>query len=383
MSSNLGFIFPPPPPPPPRASASDSTYQGQGQAHGHSLRGGFNGRGRGHDRGRGNGDRLPRRSHPRKSWNHNSAQAQNTPQGSPMLAQSAYSQFQTVPHPSGGLTGGNIAPHFHHQHQAGGAQAPLSYGYMPQQAVQAQPPFTSPYPASHQPQTSTHGSALPLNSNGQYTLPSGHALPTSMTQFGPWQPSVAPNQTQMMGPPIRMGFNENSPSMTPALPNNNHPVNYAVSAFNAPQNHHISSANNNSPINGYQSHPNQSPNPYPPNNHVSRDHGTRGNGFRRGQHHRSDQSFRKPRNEAPRSRAPPAVPSFLSASLPPKPDTSVMSLDGTGQERKKKKRKYNVLGLTPRTVEHEESEDDVDEEIRLGNSIAVGGTQYVFIPLVV
>ncbi|KAI9790189.1 MAG: hypothetical protein M1816_005389 [Peltula sp. TS41687] len=336
MASNPAFVFPPPPPPPPRAS--DFTYQRQGH-----CGGGGRGRGRG---SRGDG--------PRKPWEHNSPpRAQNVPQDNHMPAQPAYGQV---------------------------AQPPPSYGYMPQQAVPAQPSFTPLYPVPHQAQASAAGSTFPLSSNGQYALPSGHGLPIPLSHYGLWQPSVAPNQTQIMGPPIRMGFSDNSgpSSMTPAFPHHYHPVNYAVSAYNAPpQDHHISSANNNSPFNGYQSHTNQSPNPNrPPNNNVSRGPGARRNDSRRGQQHHN--SHKKTRNDAPRPKAPPAIPSFLSAALPAKPDASIPGSDVTGQGRKKKKRKYNALGLTPRTVEHEDSGDDVDEEMKLGNSTGAGEAQLQF-----
>ncbi|KAI9798428.1 MAG: hypothetical protein M1833_004822 [Piccolia ochrophora] len=67
----------------------------------------------------------------------------------------------------------------------------------------------------------------------------------------------------------------------------------------------------------------------------------------------------------PISTAPPPVPSFLSASLPPKPpnvEDAALTSNGT------RKRKYNFLGLTPRKEEHEDSEDSVDEEARYGGN---------------
>lgn len=61
----------------------------------------------------------------------------------------------------------------------------------------------------------------------------------------------------------------------------------------------------------------------------------------------------------------PAVPSFgkpLPVSLPPSQETE--------ERPKRKKRRHNQLGLTPKSLEHESSEDenDLDEEIKLANA---------------
>lgn len=75
-------------------------------------------------------------------------------------------------------------------------------------------------------------------------------------------------------------------------------------------------------------------------------------------------TIEKSKSAVPRTPAPAPVPSFgASLPLPPKPPTPV---DGPTLP-KKKKRKYNQLGLTPKTEEHEstEEEGDADEESRL------------------
>lgn len=59
----------------------------------------------------------------------------------------------------------------------------------------------------------------------------------------------------------------------------------------------------------------------------------------------------------------PAVPSF-GPSLPSKPDQIPTSHDESQKPPKKKPRKYNQFGLTPRKEEHENSEDDVDDEAK-------------------
>lgn len=78
-------------------------------------------------------------------------------------------------------------------------------------------------------------------------------------------------------------------------------------------------------------------------------------------------AFSKPKSIAPRCPAPPPVPSFgnpLPSKPPPPADTLVA-------QNLKKKRKFNQLGLTPQTEEHESSdEEEVDEESKLASSTA-------------
>lgn len=66
-----------------------------------------------------------------------------------------------------------------------------------------------------------------------------------------------------------------------------------------------------------------------------------------------------------KTKVAPAVPSFgipLPVSLSPSQET--------GERPKKKKRRHNQLGLTPKSLEHESSEDenDLDEEFKLANA---------------
>lgn len=78
-------------------------------------------------------------------------------------------------------------------------------------------------------------------------------------------------------------------------------------------------------------------------------------------------AFSKPQSTAPRTPAPPAVPSFGNP-LPSKPPPAA---DAT-RKPKKRKRKHNQLGLTPKNEEHEssEEEEDVDEESKLAQTSA-------------
>lgn len=81
--------------------------------------------------------------------------------------------------------------------------------------------------------------------------------------------------------------------------------------------------------------------------------------------HKRDHSsaFNKP--TAPRTPAAPAVPSFGNP-LPSKPPPAA-DANGNNRKQKKRKRKHNQLGLTPKTEDHESSEDDeeADEESKL------------------
>ncbi|EED16054.1 CCCH zinc finger protein [Talaromyces stipitatus ATCC 10500] len=90
-------------------------------------------------------------------------------------------------------------------------------------------------------------------------------------------------------------------------------------------------------------------------------------------------AFEKPTSQAPRPTAAPAVPSF-GVPLPAKPPQPT---DTSRQAQKKKKRKFNQLGLTPKTEEHEssgEEEDDADEETRLAAAASnlAGPLQFTF-----
>ncbi|KAJ5358654.1 uncharacterized protein N7496_011067 [Penicillium cataractarum] len=78
-------------------------------------------------------------------------------------------------------------------------------------------------------------------------------------------------------------------------------------------------------------------------------------------------AFSKPQSTVPRTPAPPPVPSFGNP-LPSKPPPAA---DAT-RKPKKRKRKHNQLGLTPKTDDHEssEEEEDVDEESKLAQTSA-------------
>lgn len=106
----------------------------------------------------------------------------------------------------------------------------------------------------------------------------------------------------------------------------------------------------------------------------SHPHGNHGSKPRHNNKRDHTAAFSKPQSTAPRTPAPPAVPSFGNP-LPSKPPPAA---DAT-RKPKKRKRKQNQLGLTPKTEEHEssEEEEDVDEESKLAQA-GPGSTKLQF-----
>ncbi|KAK2749757.1 hypothetical protein FQN55_002993 [Onygenales sp. PD_40] len=117
-------------------------------------------------------------------------------------------------------------------------------------------------------------------------------------------------------------------------------------------------------------------NAYPPTNQFAR-----GEKFaNRGNKRPHSSAFGTPRTPNTKPAAPLPVPSFgnpLPANpLPSKPPPSV---DAT-RKHKKKRRKYNQLGLTPKTEEHEssESDNDADEESKLSQAVATDELKFTY-----
>ncbi|KAE8150995.1 hypothetical protein BDV25DRAFT_153511 [Aspergillus avenaceus] len=194
----------------------------------------------------------------------------------------------------------------------------------PQNTTSYVPPRPFPQP------TATHGSPYQPQPgyNAAYAPPAQQA-PTYHRQNA--LPSVQP---PMMGPPMHWGYNNAAPTGT--FPGPSHGNQRGPRPYNA--------YNNQGPAGGHSgSHSGPHMN--------KRDHAS---------------AFGKPHSVAPRVPAPPPVPSFGNP-LPSKPPPQA---DAT-RKPKKKKRKHNQLGLTPKADEHESSEedDDVDEESKL----AAGG----------
>lgn len=219
------------------------------------------------------------------------------------------------------------------------------------------------------PQAAYHanGNGSPLNYNGQQQYPShdyGLSPPTiqaplpAAQNYSSFQTNAHVGQPVSMGPPIRMGFDaqrRGQQIQQYALP--------TVNRTNAYQ-HGLSNVNDSpyrqsSPI-GFPRGPHGSPNFVP---------GHRGRGQKRG----NGEAFHRPRTQNHRTQVAPTVPSFGSPlPLPIKPP----ALHENTRKPRKKKRKHNQLGLTPKAEEHESSEDeedDADEEVRLTAVAASAG----------
>jgi hypothetical protein len=84
--------------------------------------------------------------------------------------------------------------------------------------------------------------------------------------------------------------------------------------------------------------------------------------------HSSPQPLQAKPDSKPKVPAPPSVPSFGFSLMPmetPVNDTPAISEPAS---TKKKQRKHNVLGLTPKGEVYEDSDDDLDEEALFAQS---------------
>ncbi|KAF6236552.1 hypothetical protein HO173_005333 [Letharia columbiana] len=201
-----------------------------------------------------------------------------------------------------------------------------------------------------QQQYSSHGYSPSLP-----TIQAPLPAPQNHTSF---QTNAHAGQPLLMGPPIRMGFD--------AKPIGHQTQQHAQPTANGTNAHqhglsngHDSPYRHSSPM-SFPSGRHESPNPFP---------GYRGRGQKRGH----GEVFHRPRNQNHRIQVAPAVPSFGGPlPLPIKPP----ALHETTRKPRKKKRKHNQLGLTPKAEEHEsseEEEDDADEEARLAAVAASTG----------
>ena len=313
------FVFPPPPPPPPQAGPQNYPYSQPSYQQNYDPQGSRNGGYRGHGRGGGfRGSRGPS--------NHGGQPPRNN-----VYSGNGNSQ--------GASTNGYTAGSY-----------PLP-NYPPIQ----QPQYPSQIPDGNRygpPSDYGNGSA-----NNYYNAPNQFHRPAPSNSRSPVQQPYQPASTTpiVMGPPIRMGFdrersNHHSPGPQVQL--------YPQAALQNRGSYPIPEQHINVPY--------QLPNPstdrcpawHSPSNPFP---GNRGRG-----HKRIHSDAFGPKHRTPvRPPAPPAVPSFGNP-LPVKPPVPQENV----KRPRKKKRKHNQLGLTPKAEEHEssEEEEDVDEEAKLAAS---------------
>ena len=354
--SGHNFTFPLPPPAPPKASPSypgvsqpfagpiGSKSRGDNKDHGHP------GHGRGSNRGSG------------RSRHIGSTQS-NSSYGNPSLG---------IDHRHSSLPDMGFNVQTHDYRKSGyplPRYPPVQLPQFPTSVCRGYGPQNQAFPPNARPPQA----AYPTNENGAYQIYNGqhqytsHGYGPSLSTMQASLPAAQNNssfQTNthaglpvLMGPPIRMGFDtrrNGSQIQQHALPtaNGSRAYQYALSDGNESPYRHDSSM-------GSGSGGHESLNALPEN---------RGRGQKRGH----VESYNKPRNQNLRAQVAPSVPSFGSQlALPSKPPV----LQGNTRKPRKKKRKHNQLGLTPKAEEHEssEDEDDTDEEARLAAVAASAG----------
>lgn len=317
IMTSQGFSFPPPPPPPPVPQASSANPPAPHGQH-WNARGAGRGRGRGQgNRGRGgnhasNGNRQQYQS----QNNHNSHN--NTP---------GYNYAANYGYPSQPVSATSyMAPPF--PHTQSNFQHPQSTpSYQPRQT------FQTAGSAAYQPLP--HYNVTPsLTPSASYPPQSTQPYPSNDLHH------ASPNNPIVMG---AVPWSPDAPHAAPAP--------YGGATPNHVQGHG----------HGHGGHGRGSWPSHPPGNHNNHGHKPR-------PPHKRDHSaaFNKPQSTAPRTPAAPAVPSFGNP-LPCKPPPAADANANAARQPKKRKRKHNQLGLTPKTEDHESSEDeeDVDEESNL------------------
>lgn len=222
--------------------------------------------------------------------------------------------------------------------------------YQPQQYGPQQPAQQFQGPPQHQPQ---YGHSGPQGGPPQWSGPP-HQAPQQFNNRGRGRGGFSNgrggHQAPLMGPPIRMGFGENERDQM-AQAGNGFPQPYpthhspAGAPFSQP-------AYQGYPPNDFSQRPPLDQNPF---NASQRGRGGNQNFRGRG---RGDFQFRGRDNNRHHN----VGQRTSSDNFHPKP----AGAEAGG--KKKKKRRTNTLGLTPNGVDHEDSEeevDDVDEEARL------------------
>lgn len=353
--SSQPFAFPPPPPPPtpPQPHQVASTYihhPGSSNGRGISTRGRGNRGDRGFQgRGRGQGSF---KFGSRGGYNNGGYQGGN-----------AYTPSREGYGPPSSIHA-NGYPLPEYPAQQAQPAANLNNGYI-QNPSRYPPAVGAPsnnrvyYDNMQQSPQHFNGNLAPTSYPHNLQSPGTSYVPHDSRIYGAGPRQETSNQPLVLGPPIRMGFQGGNPDtyqqdhiktqpFPPSIPTGTpssrlDPLAGTRPSFRQPQ-----------------------PNPY-----NQRDPGNRFSGHRnRGQKRGHQDAFSRPpplTNPITRTQVAPAVPSF-GIPLPVKPPAPLEA----GRKRKKKRR-HNQLGLTPKTIEHESSEEednDIDEEAKL--AVAAG-----------
>lgn len=357
------FVFPPPPPPPPILASSNQVNHA-GPPNGHKY--GYNHKGIRSDRAsrgsRGRGQSASKQGLRGGNFGalsvpaHTGYTQQNN---SPFLPQDVYHPPANKPGSSYPLP--EYPPVQQPQYPANfttHTRSDATAATYPAASITSPSPHPEYYNHTQGPLQFHNGKprATPHNYNSlnQNTL----HYPRALQQYIPAPSRLEPPKTpQLMGPPLRMGFNSGYPGaiqqiqapsqMQPPLPSMANSLQHGTPPFMRP------SFQTNSPsISSSTRH--DSPNPFT-------DHRSRG----QRRHHDGSSSHRRFNTK---SQVAPAVPSFGNP-LPVKPPAP----QEMARRPKKKKRRHNQLGLTPKNLEHESSEEeenDVDEEAKM--AVAAG-----------
>ncbi|KAI9740569.1 MAG: hypothetical protein M1834_005150 [Cirrosporium novae-zelandiae] len=336
------FAFPPPPPPPPKTQPANQPSYGQPPyeqpGYGASNRGRRGNRGSGNYRGRARNDGYGGSRGGGQVAGFGSS-GQNNYYGS---GQQTYTGYGQTGQGSYGMHNPTIPTNYPQfpqpQTPSYSGQVPHPTYYQPPQTYNQPLAQPSPVrPSGYNQSYSTPGpyasSSRPPSRGGVYSPQSPVPLPAQPQSFSP--------QPQMMGPPIRMGFDDNG-------------------GRDSRPNQSSTMYQNTNPWEGFGSRQGQQSGNMrhqPPSQNFS---------YPRGQKRGHSMAFGRQQNTRPPSAS--AVPSFVNPSLPKKPPPPIDE-----KRPKKKRRKQNLLGLTPRNEEHESSEeDDEDEETKLAQTISSG-----------
>ena len=376
MSNNPAFVFPPPPPPPPKAApgqAYQNPVQPHGRARGRGSRGSFHAGSRG--RGRQARSSDPRGKHPSAPWNGVVSQPQPQPSYQPAASyhQAAYGQ----PYHGTGTDSSSFASGHSQQntqyHAPAGATTHLSYAITPQVAQAPLPSafqtsYSSAQPSIHN-QTPSHP---PSSSSYDRTVHANADTAQSWTQL---QRPPQAYQPQMTVPAYQMGSTElQFPPAFVSPGDSPYAAGFQATAA-SPYGYDPRTANTHIQREGRQHIPLYGAAISFGATVEPRSDAKPRLRLRDGLHEPANRPFKMRRREVVGDRGPPVRSNVVPPFLPIKPSAPLTDVNGLAKGKKRKTRKRNALGLTPRTVEREESEEDVDEEATFGDAATLESDQ--------